>query len=151
MSKAEVTKFESFGPYKDVSSTGGVETPNGIFNGKKTNISFAFDEKGLKQIHVWAYEGRSLDDAAEAWTAAYQYLQKSYGAVEVPQIEIDPKSGPVTPEILSLAVKMHVDVLGKVQMAPEKMPAEAVVYSSFMKNDIRGSTYYYVFVYFERP
>ncbi len=151
MSKAEISKFESYGPYKDVLSTGGVETPNGIFNGKKTYISFLFDDKGLKRIQVWAYEGRSIDDATEAWKSTYQYLQKTYGAIEVPQIKLDPKSDPLTAETLSIAIKAHVGILGKVQMAPKTMPAEAVVFSSFIKHEIQGSPYYYVFAYFNRP
>lgn len=151
MTKAEVTKFQRFGPYKEVRSTGGVETANGLFNDKKTNISFIFDDKGLSRIQVWAYEGRSLDEATDAWKALYLYLQRSYGTVEVPQIRVDPKSDPLTPETLSIAVKVHVDALGKVQMAPKKMPGNAVVFSSFMKQQIQGSPYYYVFLYLNRP
>ena len=151
MAKSEVTKFEKYGPFIDVRVTGGTETPNGLFNGKKTNISFVFDEKGLRRIQVWAYEGRSLDEATEAWKSLYQYLNKSYGAVEVPQITVDPKSDPLTPDALSIAVKVHVDVVGKVQMAPVKKPINEVIFSSFAKKEIQGSPFYYVFLFSDRP
>jgi hypothetical protein len=151
MTKAEVTVFEKFGPYKDVRATGGTETFNAVFDGKKANISFAFDDKGLKRIQVWAYEGRSKEDAGKAWASLYSYMEKTYGPVELPQIKVGPESEPPTPDALSIAATMHVTTLGKVQMAPKKMPAGARVFSSFASREIQGAPYFYLFLYLDRP
>ncbi|MGO8747965.1 MAG: hypothetical protein ACLQNE_18475 [Thermoguttaceae bacterium] len=151
MTKAEVTAFEKFGPYKDVRATGGTETFNAVFDGKKANISFVFDEKGLKRIMVWAYEGRSQEDASNAWASLYSYMKKTYGPIEVPQIEAGPKSEPLTPDVLAIAAITHVATVGKVQMAPKKMPIEARVFSSFASRDIQGIPSFYLFLYFDRP
>jgi len=151
MTKTEVTAVEKFGPYLDVKSTGGAETFNGWFDGKKANISFHFDDKGLRRIQVWAYEGQSINDAGKAWASLYTFLKNTYGQVEVPQIKVSPKSDPMTLESLTVTAIAHVGILGKVQMAPEKMPENFKIFSSFAGNEVKGKPYYYVLLYFDRP
>ncbi len=87
MSKASVRSVVEFAPYKEVPSTGGLETPNGVFEGRKTNISFVFGAGGLQIIQIWAYEGQSLDAAVDVWYRVRQYLSRLYGAVEVPLLK----------------------------------------------------------------
>src|SRR5262245_48527534 len=67
MSKAEVTAVTQSAPYKDVPSTGGLETASGSFEGRTVNVSFVFGETGLWKIQIWAYEGKDLDEAISAW------------------------------------------------------------------------------------
>ncbi len=151
MSRADVMNIQEYGPYKDVRLTGGIETFNGVFDGKKSNIAFDFDDRGLKRIHIFVYEGRSVDEAVVAWKFTYDYLQRTYGAVETPTIKVGANSDPVTPEALSIAVRVELSVTGKVQMAPKPMPRDAKVFSSSFQRQFQGAPFYYVFLYFDRP
>ena len=151
MSRAEVMNVQEYGPYKDVRATGGIETFNGIFDGKKSNIAFTFDDRGLKRIYIFIYEGRNLDEAIRAWQSTYEYLQRTYGAVETPTIGVGANSDPVTSEVLSIAARVELSVTGKVQMAPKPMPSDARVFSSFYKREFQGSPMYYGFLNFDRP
>ena len=120
MTKAEVTAFEKFGPYKDVRATGGAETFNAVFDGKKANMSFVFDDMGLKRIQVWAYEGRSKEDAGKAWASLYSYMEKTYGPIEIPQIKAGPKSEPLTPDVLSPCRDVACHHVGKGSDGPKE-------------------------------
>ncbi len=151
MTKTEVTSFEKYGPYKDVQVTGGAETFNAIFDGKKTNVSFLFDDKGLKRIQVWIYEGGSKEDAMKAWSSLYKFMNRSFGTIEVPDIKLDPTGGPLPPDILAIAATANAGITGKTQMAPIKMPPEANVFASLFGREIQGSTYFYLFLFYDRP
>ena len=78
MSKSDVMGFSKFGPYKSFSN-GDLETYNGIYDGKKQNIQFFFNAKGLHRISVYLYEGKDIDDARAMWRQAYESLMKKYG------------------------------------------------------------------------
>jgi hypothetical protein len=151
MSRAEVASFQQYGPYQDVRVTGGIETFNGVFDGRKANIAFDFDDRGLRRIHIFVYEGRDLDQAVRAWKSTYDYLQRTYGEVETPTIKVGAQSEPVNSEVLSIAARMEVSLVGKVQMAPKPMPSDTKVFSSFFKREVQAAPYYYVFLYFNRP
>lgn len=151
MTKAEVTAFEQFAPFKDVQTTGGVETFNAIFDGKKANISFLFDQSGLKRIQVWAYEGGNKEEAMKAWASLYSFLTKSFGTVEVPEINTESKNATLPPEVLAIAATVNAGVTGKTQMAPQKMPLDAKIFSSLFAREIKGGTYFYLFLYYDRP
>lgn len=88
MSKTEVRGIAEFAPYKDVAFTGGLETQNGVFEGRKTNVSFVFGERGLQKIQIWAYEGESLDAAIDSWYRVRQYLSQRHGVVEMRGLKV---------------------------------------------------------------
>jgi len=74
----EVRSFEAFGPYLPVESTGGLETRNGVFEGERTNVSFAFDDLGLTYVQIWAYEGTSFEEAADALHRVYAHMGQRF-------------------------------------------------------------------------
>lgn len=151
MTKSDVSNVQGYAPYSEVQATGGLETANGEWAGKRKYVSFIFDGRGLSRIQVWAYEGPNINDAGESWREAYEYLNKNFGEIEVPQIVQAASSLPANSQALSLAAKAHVDSVGKVQMAPKAMPDGQSIFSSFMKSNVQGKPYYYVFVYYSRP
>lgn len=84
MSRAEVEAFVEHGPYQPVSTTGGLETPNGRFEGRTVNVSFVFDPQDrLDVIQVWPYEGASADDAYQAWFEVYRRLVTRHGETKL--------------------------------------------------------------------
>jgi hypothetical protein len=150
MSKASVRAFAEFGPYKEVASTGGLETPNGVFEGRRTNISFVFGAGGLKLIQIWAYEGQSVDTAVDAWYRVRQYLSRLYGTVEVPLLNPAADTGR---EEFATAVTSWLDGqpqagLVRLQMAPVAMPRGVSVFSSLFRHPQHG---YFVFLYYREP
>ena len=155
MSKQEVTSFRKFGPYKAVKSTGGVETPNGVYNGKKTNISFIFHDNKLKTIQIWAYEGKDFKKSLNAWVGIYDYITKQYGEVEFPDIKSDKKLS--RDDIILLFTKTMgnipeapsgVEATIKFQMTPIIQPSDQVIYASYFNHTKYG---YYVFLYVVSP
>jgi hypothetical protein len=74
MSREEVQAVKKHEPYRPVRLTGGIETPNGIFDGEKRNVAFVFDSNGaVNKIQVWVYEGRSEAEALASWYHVYKY------------------------------------------------------------------------------
>ena len=151
MSKEEVRAVSEFGPYSEVSSTGGLETRNGLFTGKKTTVSFVFGERGLRIIQVWAYEGQDFDQALNAFHRVYQHLEGSRGAVQVPGLKVPEHADSQTfGGILRRALSaVSPDTPFKVQMAPVSASPGINVFASFMKQPQIG--YYYVFLYYRIP
>ncbi len=150
MTKDQVTAVSNFGPYVSVPSTGGVETFNARWNGKKTNISFVFADNRLIEIQIWAYEGKNIEDASEAWLAVRAYLRSNFGEVETP---VDSKLATASP---NEAKQYFLARLGgpplqepiELQMAPLHMPDGLSVFCSFFRHPQHG---YYVFLYFNEP
>jgi hypothetical protein len=70
MSKDEVVGFSDFGPYKSFRN-GDVETYNGLFDGRKGNVQFFFNDSGLRRIGVYEYEGKDGTLANAAWMRSY--------------------------------------------------------------------------------
>jgi hypothetical protein len=134
MTKAQVTAVSEFGPYKPVPSTGGVETFNARWNGRKANVSFVFESDHLVKIQIWAYEGKDLQAATRAWFAVRSYLQKNYGDVQAED-----------PKVISSAPPSGQPI--KIQMAPRKMPPGLSVFCSFFRHPQFG---YYVFLYYTK-
>jgi hypothetical protein len=150
MSKASVRAVAEYAPYKEVASTGGLETPNGIFEGRRTNISFIFGAGGLEIIQIWAYEGQSVDAAVEAWYRVRQYLSRVHGPVEVPLLIAAADLGR---EEFAAAVTSWLDGhpradLVRLQMAPVTMPPGVRIFSSLFRHPQHG---YFVFLYCREP
>ena len=150
MSKEDVQAASKHGPYKEVPSTKGIETENGLFDGRKTNISFVFGEHGLKKIQIWAYEGKDRDEAVRAWHRVYEYLGREHGAVEVDTIDIPPKANAksFSAAVCEALAKRPAREVAKFKMAPSKMPEGISVFSSIFRHPKGG---YFVFLYFQEP
>ncbi|CAN5328885.1 hypothetical protein BH11PSE11_BH11PSE11_26980 [soil metagenome] len=150
MSKPAVLALAKFGPYKEVPESGGVETPNGEFDGAKSNVSLIFSEAKLKKIQVWAYEGKDLQQAIAAWYRVYKYLAKAYDPAKMPtekypeSIQLAAIENMVKSRLASVPAAKQV----KLQMAPQNMPKDMKVFSSFIRHPTHG---YFVFLYFQEP
>ncbi len=151
MSKEQVMSFKQFGPYEEVKVTGGIETFNGIFDGRKANIAFAFGSQGLQRIYVIIHEGRNIDEATSAWMLTYSILNRDYGEIETPGITLEESTTPIYFQALFMATRAYVGVFGKAQMAPKKMPNDKIVFASFVRIDKPGGPYYGIRIHFDPP
>jgi len=148
MSKLQVASFKEFGPYKSFSN-GDLETNNGRFHGRKTNVQLFFQGERLVRIGVYLYEGTDPKGGIPAWRSAYEALQKDYGRVEMPDIHVSDKSEPVNADVLAIAAAANADVTGKTQMAPAKQPPDARVFASFPTAMVQGRKWYYVYIMYD--
>jgi hypothetical protein len=148
MPQEEVKAVSEFGPYSSVAATGGLETRNGRFAGQKTTISFVFGEHGLRIIQIWAYEGRDLDQAIEAFYRVYHHLETSLGSVEIPGLKMsehadrDNFAAILRPRLAAVPKNRAY----KVQIAPISRFSAINVFSSLMRQP--QLDYYYVFLYY---
>ncbi len=79
----EVRKVDSCKPYMDVRTTGGLECPNYMFEGRKINISFIFATNALRRIQLWLYEGDSEKDARKATDFVIDFLKRTAGGAHM--------------------------------------------------------------------
>ena len=150
MTREEVMAVRDHGPYVPVRVTGGIETANGIFDGEKKNVAFVFGQNGgVNKIQVWAYEGKSEDEALKSWYRVYKYFAKRYGTVESSILGFPPAID--EQEFLKRSRKVLAAPPtapgARMQMAPRPMPADARVFASFMTIPAG----YIVFVNFVEP
>ena len=149
MSQQEVESFSELGPYNRFSN-GDIETYNAVYEGKKENFQFFFENGKLKRIGVYFYEGSDLNSAAKAWLNLHTSINKKFGEIETPK-----NSLPINPTkkqregFKSTAVSI-VNAEGKTQMAPKVQPNDAFVFSSLMRREVQGKISYYVILYFDR-
>jgi hypothetical protein len=146
MSPEEVSAFTECGPYKSFSN-GDLETYNGVFDGKQENIQFFFEERKLRRIGIYIYEGRDLNVAAKKWAALYATMTRHFGTVETPK-NVAPISGGKSAFIAKASELVKAS--GKTQMAPLKQPRDASVFSSLSRQDVSGELQYTVVLYFDR-
>ena len=150
MSKADVAGIEQYGPYEDVKVTGGLETFNGIFEERRTNISFVFGPTGLSKIQIRAYEGQDLETALETWYRVLAYLVRIHGAIESRDL---PLTADVSRSDFAATVRRALDDkpktgITRLQMAPAMRPPDVSVFSSLFRHPQYG---YYVFLYYQEP
>ena len=89
-SREQVLAETKFGPYKNVSITGGLETAHGSFLGEKTTISFVFGEtEQLEYLQVWLYEGSSFPKAKKEALRIFDIFASRFGGASVSGIEVD--------------------------------------------------------------
>ena len=149
MSQQEVESFAEWGPYKSFSN-GDLETYNAVYEGKKENFQFFFENNKLKRIGVYFYEGADLNSAANTWLNLHTSISKKFGEIETLK-----NSLPINPtkkqkeSFKSTAVSI-VNSEGKTQMAPKVQPNDAFVFSSLMRRETQGKISYYVILYFDR-
>ncbi|KAF1707938.1 hypothetical protein CSC70_13350 [Pseudoxanthomonas kalamensis DSM 18571] len=146
MSPEEVAAIADCGPYKSFNN-GDLETYNGVFNGKKENFQFFFHDEKLRRIGVYLYEGQDPAAGAKIWLELYASLAKLFGDIETPE-NVAPTSKETSDAFMETALKT-VQNLGKTQMAPAAQPKDAFAFSSFMRNEVEGESYYYIVLYFD--
>lgn len=88
MTREQVAAFTDHGPYLPVAITGGLETPNGTFQGRRTHTSFVFDGSGLLYIQVWNYAGKDFESARTAALEIFDLFGALFGGVEPGRIKI---------------------------------------------------------------
>lgn len=93
MSREKVQSFREYGPYGPVAVTGGLETHNAVLDGKQKNVSFVFDDEGLRYIQVWEYEGSDYEAAQNAVLEVFDSFVASYGGAEIPGVEVSGPAG----------------------------------------------------------
>jgi hypothetical protein len=165
MTPAEVEAVTQYGPYTKVPSTGGLETANGDFEGRKTHTSFVFRPAGLYQIQIWLYQGESYEEALAAIHRAYHYLGANFGplndvagglAADLTPLQLSAKIGPdFSSAKESLLPRLQAG--GTVQVhtvtyriAPATLPAQGRdVHADLIRSPELGL--YYVFLYFRAP
>ncbi len=136
MSRAEVESFDDFGPFLPVSSTGGLETYNGNFNGEKRQVSFVFHGDSLYQIQVWVYSGQEFEEALAGFHQAYMYLAQEYGIVytedrgaQLPEsLTLDQLRGYIPKSLLELETEDGLSKLqetGEVTATPQQFRIES--------------------------
>lgn len=165
MTREEVLAVSSSGPYSPVPSTGGLETRNAQFQGKKVTASFVFASERLTHIQIWAYEGTDYKDALRAFHGAYSYLSENVGSLQSGNSKIPAgldlqaldqlipsefRTGTSKSELGELQQKGSIQAqFHKFHLHPQEPPAGAEVYASLIHSPQVGS--YWVFVYFKTP
>lgn len=149
MSPAEVAAVEECGPYKRFSN-GDLETYNGVYDGKKENFQFFFDQGKLRRIGVYLYEGTDVEAGAQRWLSLYGSLSRQFAAVETPG-NIPPSVEDPSGIAFRVGALKGLRSAGKVQMTPARQSKDAFVYSSFMQRVVNNETIYLVILYFDRP
>ena len=165
MTREAVLALSGTGPYSPVPSTGGLETRNAQFQGKKVTASFVFASERLRQIQIWAYEGQDYEDALLAFHEAYSYLSENFGSLHSDNSKIPAglalqgldqlipsefRTGTSRSELGALQQKGSIQAqIHKFHLHPQEPPAGAEVYASLIHSPQIGS--YWVFVYFKTP
>ena len=150
MSRDQVVAHTDFGPYKTFRN-GDVETFNGIFDGRKENVQFFFDDSGLRRIGVYLYEGTDLVAAASKWKKCYETLVRLYGPIETFGLRAATSDQPSDLEAMALDVIATVGAGTKVQLAPKRQPDNLYVFSSIWRVTDEGINHFYVTVYLDPP
>jgi hypothetical protein len=150
MTRAQVAAHTEFGPYKKFPNRD-LETFNGIFDGKKENIQFFFDESALRRIGVYRYEGDDLGAALSSWIANYQALARLYGPIEVPGFDAPVAGKAADPEQMTAQIRVKVTAGEKVQMAPIQQPKTKQVYANLWKEQERGVDTFFLAIFFDQP
>jgi hypothetical protein len=165
MTTGEVAQIKELGPYSPVPATGGLETKNGRFLGEKTNISFIFGPHGLRRIQIWVYEGHDTEAAIKAFYSTYKHLEDHFGVLQqdgapcpaglaleafrqrIPASYSD-KSHVLTTDQLKAQGSISAQV-ERLQLRPQRSPAEASVSARFLHSPQLGS--YWVFLFYDAP
>jgi hypothetical protein len=150
MSKSEVVGVSEYGPYRDVRVTGGVETPNGFFDGERTNLSFIFGHDGLRKIQIWIYEGKSIEKASAGLYRVYDFFRRNHGEVESEALQLrailDERE--FMDRVRAVLERQPRGDVVKLQLAPRPMPEGITVFSSLFRDPNFG---YFVFLYYQEP
>jgi hypothetical protein len=148
MSKSQVATFKEFGPYKSFSN-GDLETYNGRFEEQKENIQFFFRGDRLRRIGIYLFEGKDPKKGVPVFQRAYDYLQRKYGKVVVPELKAAPGSEPLNSFVIAIGAGANADVTGKTEMHPVKQPKGMHVSAEFMSYNSREGKSYAVAIFLD--
>jgi hypothetical protein len=148
MSKTQVASFKEFGPYKQFSN-GDLETFNGRFEGRRENVQFFFDGDRLRRIGIYLFEGKNPKKGVPVFQRAYEYLQRNYGKIIVPQMKVSPASESVNAFVIAIGAGANADVTGKTEMYPTKQPKDMRVSAEFMSYRARDGKWYAVAIFLD--
>lgn len=148
MSKAQVAAFKEFGPYKSFSN-GDLETQNGRFDGRKENVQFFFKGDRLRRIGIYLFEGQDPKKGVPVFQRAYDYLQRHYGKIAVPQMSIAPGSQRPDSAAIAWGAGANADATGRTEMYPVKQPKNMRVSAEFMAYPAREGKSYAVAVFLD--
>jgi hypothetical protein len=148
MSKSQVASFKEFGPYKSFSN-GDLETYSGRFQGQKENIQFFFRGDRLRRIGIYLFEGKDPKKGVPVFQRAYDYLQRTYGKVVVPELKAAPGSEPLNSLVIAIGAGANADVTGKTEMHPAKQPKDMRVSAEFMSYQSREGKSYAVAIFLD--
>ena len=148
MSKSQVASFKEFGPYKSFSN-GDLETYNGRFEGKKENIQFFFRGDRLRRIGIYLFEGKDPKKGVPVFQRAYDYLQRKYGKVVVPELKAAPGSEPLNSFVIAIGAGANADATGKTEMHPAKQPKDMRISAEFMAYNSREGRSYAVAIFLD--
>ena len=163
MTRAQVVAEKEFGPYKPVQVTGGVETFDAQFDGKKTNVSFVFDDVGtLSYIQVWKYEGPEFDKALKAPEDVFDLFTNRFAGARIFGVN-DSKvlgKGEFKATVIALLGRAPT-AFSKLQgeqgiastmtldLMPNEQPANSMLHSQLIYSSRFES--YYIFLYQDLP
>ena len=163
MTRAQVVAEKEFGPYKPVQVTGGVETFDAQFDGKKTNVSFVFDDVGtLSYIQVWKYEGPEFDKALKAAEDVFDLFTNRFAGARIFGVN-DSKvlgKGEFKATVIALLGRAPT-AFSKLQgeqgiastmtldLMPNEQPANSMLHSQLIYSSRFES--YYIFLYQDLP
>ena len=150
MTKDQVKSFSQFGPYKSFSN-GDLETHNGIFRGQKENVQFFFQNNRLIRIGVYLGEGSDRDKVIATFRQVYDILRKDYGEVNIPEVEADAHSAPLTPDILAIGAAANAQATGYTHILPIKQPKNVRVSGVIMNNPEVDRNWFAVAIFFDPP
>ncbi len=136
------------GPYKAFSN-GDLETYSGVFDGKKENVQFFFQDGKLRRIGIYLHESQNPEAGAKDWLVLYRTMSRLFGEIETPN-NVAPSLDPGQERDFISKALQTMQGTGKTQMAPIAQPKDASVFSSFMRNQVDGEMHYNVVLYFDR-
>ena len=93
MTRAQVASFAEYGPYENVAATGGLEVRNAQLNGRKSGVSFVFENDRLDFIQIWKYEGKDFREAKQAVLDVFDEMTEKFGGASVLHLDIKGPQG----------------------------------------------------------
>jgi len=163
-SRQKVTAMPSLPNLTPVKVTGGLETSDATFEGKKRNISFVFNDDQLVYSQVWLYEGKKLSSAIEEFDALFQFFSAKLQGARINGIDV---SGGLNSGALRLATEQ---LFTYAQKGIEKASADTgndmtfiltldlIPFTQPLKNKLHGKFVYsgqletfYVFLFEDLP
>ncbi len=145
----EVRKVDACKPYMDVRTTGGLECPNYVFEGRKINISFIFTSNALQRIQLWVYEGESEKEARKATDFGIDFLKRTAGGVHMYGLE---KGGEINGEAIIKTLKKEQVPAGRGVMAELQTPSSDSLekwFSRISRRPMGDGDWYGVFLFIE--
>ncbi len=89
MTRAEVEKFDDFGPYIFDAARDMITTKNAVFNERKIPVSFEMKNKVLFRIQMGVYEGDSLSTARTEMVTAIDAMRSGLGLPVLTQADVN--------------------------------------------------------------